>query len=130
MAIDTREERQTAQAFLLPCFVPGVDPGGATQPERQAAAWVYAGILAASATPGHPAARRLGGVVFASRVLGRRGMQVFRTRLPYPQALRGPLWPGIIRFLVQAGHSQRAVARVLGISHTSVWRVVHAAEAM
>jgi biotin operon repressor len=32
--------------------------------------------------------------------------------------------------LVQAGHSQRAVARVLGISHTSVWRVVHAAEAM
>lgn len=47
MAIDTREKRASAAAFLVPTAVPGVAPSALDAPGRQAAAWVYAGILAA-----------------------------------------------------------------------------------
>ena len=46
MAIDTREKRQSALGLLLPSLTPGVDPSALDQAGRQAAAWVYSGILA------------------------------------------------------------------------------------
>jgi hypothetical protein len=41
-----KEERMSAFSLLVPSFTPGVDPGGELPPQRQAAAWVYAGIWA------------------------------------------------------------------------------------
>lgn len=52
MALDTRQKRQSATAFLLPCYTPGVDATGTiNQAERQAASWVYSGIAAGEAIP-------------------------------------------------------------------------------
>ncbi len=48
MAVDTREKRQSAGCFMMPWLPVGVDPGPQDQAERQAAAWVYSGILALS----------------------------------------------------------------------------------
>lgn len=47
MAVDTREERQSALGFLLPFHSRGVEPDpGIDQAERQSAALVYSGIAA------------------------------------------------------------------------------------
>lgn len=46
MAVDTREKRQSAFSLLVPSLTPGVEPSSIDAAERQAAAWVYAGILA------------------------------------------------------------------------------------
>jgi len=44
--MDTREKRQSALGLLVPSLTPGIDPSALDQAERQAAAWVYSGILA------------------------------------------------------------------------------------
>ena len=44
MAIDTREERQSAVHLLVPIFAPGVDPSTLDRAGRQASVWVYSGI--------------------------------------------------------------------------------------
>jgi hypothetical protein len=53
MPINTREKRQSAVSFLVPLFVPGVEPDSPTveEPERQAAGLVYSGILAGPPIP-------------------------------------------------------------------------------
>ncbi len=51
MAVDTREKRQTAGCLLMPWMPVGVNPGTHDQAERQAAVWVYAGILASAFVP-------------------------------------------------------------------------------
>lgn len=48
MAVDTQEKRQSALSLLVPSYTPGVEPSTIDQAERQAAAWVYAGIAAAA----------------------------------------------------------------------------------
>lgn len=45
MAVDTREKRQSAFSLLVPSFTPGVEPSTLDLAARQAAAWVYSGIL-------------------------------------------------------------------------------------
>jgi len=53
MAIDTREERQTSIAILMPFQSRGVDPDiGIDQGERQTAAFSYSGITAEAPTAG------------------------------------------------------------------------------
>lgn len=44
MAIDTRQDRQSAVSLLVPSMIPGVVPDGSV--ERQAAVWSYSGIAA------------------------------------------------------------------------------------
>ncbi len=81
MAIDTREKRNSAVSLLVPDFPPGIEPSSMDQAARQAAIWVYAGILAAAAGGGvgHPAARRLGraGSVRPEMRDGRDGVYIF-----------------------------------------------------
>lgn len=45
MAVDTREKRQSALAFLMVGHVPGIEPSTLDVAARQAALWVYSGIL-------------------------------------------------------------------------------------
>lgn len=56
MPVDTREKRQSALSFLVPTFVPGVEPDSPAveEPERQAGYWSYAGILAEYPVPPMP----------------------------------------------------------------------------
>lgn len=50
MAIDTRQKRQSSYKILAPYMEQGVHPSGAIgQAQRQAAAWIYSGILAETA---------------------------------------------------------------------------------
>lgn len=49
MAIDTKQDRQSAVSLLVPSMIPGVVPDGSV--ERQAAVWVYSGISATSPAP-------------------------------------------------------------------------------
>lgn len=52
MAIDSRQKRQSAYKILTPWFEQGVHPSGTIgQAQRQAAAWVYSGILAGVPVP-------------------------------------------------------------------------------
>ena len=44
MAVDTREKRQSALAFLFVGHVPGIEPSTLNMAARQAALWVYSGI--------------------------------------------------------------------------------------
>jgi len=44
MALDSRENRNSALTLLLPIYAPGIVPSSIDQAERQAAAFVYAGI--------------------------------------------------------------------------------------
>ena len=81
MAVDNREKRSSAFAFLVPAYPPGVEPSTLDQAGRQAAIWVYAGILAAPAGGfvGHPAIRRLARAGFRRPALhdGRDGVYIF-----------------------------------------------------
>lgn len=45
MAVDTREKRQSSFSLLVPFLVPGVEPSSLDTAGRQAATWVYSGIL-------------------------------------------------------------------------------------
>lgn len=83
MPVNTREKRSSAQALLVPSYPPGVEPSTMDQAARQAAVWVYAGILAepVGGPTGHPAIRRLGraGVVRPEIRDGREGVFIFDT---------------------------------------------------
>lgn len=81
MAVDTREKRNSAFAFLVPAYPPGVVPSTMDQAARQAAVWVYAGILAepVGGAVGHPAIRRLARAGFRRPAFhdGRDGVYIF-----------------------------------------------------
>lgn len=49
MAVDSREKRQSAVSFLIPSYPPGVEPSSLDNAARQAAVWVYSGILSGAA---------------------------------------------------------------------------------
>lgn len=82
MPVNTREKRSSAQALLVPSFPPGVAPSTMDQAARQAAVWVYAGILATAVgggTGSNLALRRLGrgGTVRPEMRDGREGVFIF-----------------------------------------------------
>ncbi len=66
MALDTREERQSAMSLLSGSVMPGVDPAVAGFPtsSRQAAVRSYAGIAAGAAVEGQPTMQRWNPIPF------------------------------------------------------------------
>lgn len=72
--VDTREKRMSAASLLLPFMTPGIEPSTIDQAERQAASWVYSGILAQATGPvGQPFTLRQWGIPTAKMTAGQRG---------------------------------------------------------